>query len=103
MSRINNTKVFLKILDTEKELIIITDGCPWYPELFKELWGNKVKHQMCILHLNKLIVGDCGKLPSIQDMYDTYLLLDIFFNREKELDFLQVLLTEEKQNPSDVD
>jgi hypothetical protein len=88
-------------LDTTKELIIITDGCPWYPELFKELWGNKVKHQMCILHLNKLIVGDCGKLPSIQEMYNTYLLLNIFYNREKELEFLQVLLSEEKQNSSD--
>jgi len=88
-------------LDTSKELIIITDGCPWYPELFKELWGIKVKHQMCILHLNKLVVGDCGKLPSIQEMYNTYLLLNIFYNREKELEFLQVLLAEEKQNSSD--
>ncbi len=87
-------------LDTEKELIIVTDGCPWYPELFKQLWGNKVKHQMCILHLNKLIVGDCGKLPSLQEMYNTYLLLNIFYNREKELDFLQVLLGEEIQNSS---
>lgn len=56
---------------------------------------------MCILHLNKLVVGDCGKLPSIQDMYNTYLLLNIFYNREKELEFLQVLLTEEKLNYSD--
>ncbi|MEA3514505.1 MAG: ISNCY family transposase [Nanoarchaeota archaeon] len=86
-----------KHLNTSKELIIITDGCPWYPELFKKLWGNKVKHQMCILHLNKLIVADCGKLPPLQEIYDTYLLLDIFFNRQKELDFLQVLLEEEKE------
>lgn len=92
-------KMFLtKYLNTTKELIIITDGCPWYPELFTQLWGNKVKHQMCIMHLNKLIVGDCSKLPSIQEMYDTYLLLNIFYNRQKELDFLQVLLSEKKQN-----
>lgn len=95
-------KVFLTSnLSVKKELIIITDGCPWYPELFKELWGNKVKHQMCILHLNKLICGDCGRLPSIQDVYNTYLLLNIFYNREKELDFLQVLLAEEKEVNSD--
>lgn len=98
----STVKMFLtKHLNTSKELIIITDGCPWYPELFNELWGNKVKHQMCILHLNKLICGDCGKLPSLQEMHDTYLLLNIFYNREKELEFLQVLLTEEKQNASD--
>jgi hypothetical protein len=92
-------KNFLKNnLDTKKELIIITDGCPWYPEIFKELWGKKVKHQMCILHLNKLIVSDCGKLPSIQEMYNIYSLLNIFYNRQNELDFLQVLLEEEKND-----
>ena len=88
-------------LSVDKELIIITDGCPWYPELFNELWGNKVKHQMCILHLNKLICNDCGKLPSLQNMYNTYLFLNIFFDRQKELEFLQVLLAELKQNSSD--
>lgn len=88
-------------LSVSKELVIITDGCPWYPELFEELWGNKVKHQMCILHLNKLISNDCGKCPSLQDMYNTYLLFNIFYNREKELDFLQVLLAEEKKTNHD--
>lgn len=98
----STVSVFLtKHLDISKELIIITDGCPWYPELFKELWGNKVKHQMCILHLNKLICADCGKLPSLQEMHNIYLLLNIFYNREKELEFLQILLAEEKQNNSD--
>lgn len=90
-----------KNLSISKELIIITDGCPWYPELFNELWGNKVKHQMCILHLNKLICNDSGKSPSLQEMYNTYLLLNIFYNREKELDFLQVLLAEERETNTD--
>lgn len=90
-------KMFLSgKLSVAKELIIITDGCPWYPEVFKELWGKNVKHQMCILHLNKLICDDCGKMPSMQDMFNTYLLLNIFYDRQKELDFIQVLLEEEK-------
>ena len=84
-------------LNIEKEIIIISDGCPWYPEIFKEIWGNKVKHQMCIMHLNKLICADCGKLPSIQEMYNTYLFLNIFYDRQKELDFIQVLLNEKKE------
>lgn len=90
-------------LDIDKELIVITDGSPGYPELFKEIWGNKVKHQMCLLHLNKLVVEDCGKTPSLQTMYHIYSMLNIFYNREKELEFLQVLLAEEKQNSSDSD
>ena len=75
-------------LDTYKETIIITDDCPWYPNIFKEIWGNKVKHQLCILHLNKLIIGDLPKVKSIQDMYDTYLELNIFFDRSNELMFI---------------
>lgn len=99
--RITVSQFLTKNLDLSKELVIITDGCPWYPDLFKELWGNKVKHQMCILHLNKLIVSDCGKNISLQDMYNNYLLLNIFYDRQKELDFIQVLLNEEKINNVD--
>lgn len=90
-------KAFLeKNLDTQKETIIITDDCPWYSNIFEEIFGNKVKHQLCILHLNKLIVADCGKVKTLQEMYNTYLLLNIFFNREKELLFIQMLMEEQK-------
>lgn len=90
-------KEFLKSnLNTDKEIIMITDGLPWYPELFKEIWDKKVKHQMCILHLNKLVVSDCGKVKSLQEMYNTYLLLNIFLDRKKELEFIQMLIEEEK-------
>ena len=85
-----------KHLDTRKETIIITDDCPWYPNIFEEIFGRKVKHQLCILHLNKLIVADCGKVKTLQEMCNTYLLLDIFFNREKELLFIQMLIEEQK-------
>ena len=93
-------KSFLETnLDTQKETIIITDDCPWYPNIFEEIFGKKVKHQLCILHLNKLIVADCGKVKTLQEMYNTYLLLDIFFNREKELLFIQTLIEEQKTIP----
>ncbi len=83
-------------LDTKKQTVIITDDCPWYPEVFNKIWGNKVKHQLCLLHLDKLIVADCGKVKTLQEMYNTYLLLNIFFNREKELEFIQMLIEEER-------
>ncbi|MFW6247460.1 MAG: hypothetical protein ACOC22_04805 [bacterium] len=93
-------KIFLKEnLNTEKETIIISDCCHWYNETFKEIFGKKVKHQMCILHLNKLIMKDIGKTPSIQDLYHAYLMLNIFYDRQKELEFLQVLL--QKSNNDD--
>lgn len=88
-------------LDTNKETIIITDDCPWYENLFYDIWGNKVKHQLCILHLNKLIVADCGRVKTIQQMCNTYLLLNIFLDRSKELQFIEMLLEEEKENSDD--
>lgn len=96
MEKITVKEFLQSHLDTDRETVMITDGIPWYPELFKEIWGSKVKHQMCILHLNKLVVSDIGKVKTLQEVYNTYLLLNIFFNREKELEFIQMLIEEQK-------
>lgn len=91
-------KAFLQNhLDAKKDTIITTDDNPWYPQVFKQIWGNKVKHQLCLLHLNKNIVKDCGKVKSLLEMYNTYSLLDIFYDRSKELQFIETLLAEEEQ------
>ncbi|MEK6939998.1 MAG: ISNCY family transposase, partial [Nanoarchaeota archaeon] len=79
-------------LDTEKELIIITDCDRRYPKIFNDLWGNKLIHQKCLLHLNKLVVKDFEKTKSLFNEYNKYLLLNIFYNRGKELKFLEKLL-----------
>lgn len=79
-------------LDTEKELVIITDCDRRYPKIFKRIWGNKVVHQKCLLHLNKLVVKDFGKNTTLQNEYNKYLILNIFYNRKKELKFLENLL-----------
>ena len=79
-------------LDTEKKLIVITDCDRRYPDIFKRIWGNKVIHQKCLLHLNKLIVNDFGRNLKLIDLYNKYLLLNIFYNRKKELKFIQKLM-----------
>lgn len=80
-----------KHLDTEKELIIITDCDRRYPAIFKRIWGKKVIHQKCLLHLNKLVVGDFGKNTTLLNEYNKYLILNIFYNRQKEIKFLERL------------
>ncbi len=85
-----------KHLDTERELIVITDCDLKYPKIFKKIWGNKVIHQKCLLHLNKLVVKDFGKNTTLFDEYNKYLILNIFYNRKKELKFLERLI--KKQN-----
>lgn len=86
-------------LDVNKELIIITDCDRRYPDIFKKIWGKKVIHQKCLLHLNKLVVADFGKNTTLLNEYNKYLILNIFYNREKELKFLERLLKkQDKKN-----
>lgn len=82
----------LKHLDPSKELVIITDCDNSYPSVFKEIWGNRIRHQKCLLHLNKLICKDFGKNTSLQDEYNKYLLLNIFYDRSSELKKLEQMV-----------
>jgi len=79
-------------LDVEKEIVIITDCDRSYPKIFKKIWGSKIVHQKCLLHLNKLVVKDFGKNSTILNIYNKYMILNIFYNRRQELKFLERLL-----------
>lgn len=81
-----------KHLDADKEIVIITDCDRRYPAIFKKIWGKKVIHQKCLLHLNKLVVSDFGKHISLQNLHNLYLMLNIFYNRDKEIRFIERLL-----------
>ena len=79
-------------LDTSKEIVLITDCDRRYPALFKKIWGGKIIHQKCLLHLNKLVSKDFGNNLTLLNMYNKYLVFNIFYNRKKELRFLSQLL-----------
>ena len=83
-------------LDTEKEIVIITDCDKRYPNIFKKIWGIKVKHQKCILHLNKMITKTVPRKSTIMQEFYKYCLLDIFYDRNKELKFLETLKKNDK-------
>lgn len=83
-------------LDTHKPVFIVTDLYRGYSEIFKKVFGNKVTHQLCLLHLNKLIVKDFPRRTSIEQELIKYSLLNIFYNREPEIEFLSCLIDEEK-------
>ncbi len=84
----------LKHLDPNKELVIITDCDNGYPALLKEIWGNRIRQQKCLLHLNKLICKDFGKNTNLLVEYNKYLMLDIFYDRSSELKKLEQLIKE---------
>lgn len=81
-----------KHLDANKEIVLITDCDRRYPAIFKKIWGKKVIHQKCLLHLNKLIVSDFGKNKSLLNLHNLYLMLNIFYNREREIHYLERIL-----------
>ncbi len=89
-------KEFLrKNLDTSEPVFIVTDFDKRYPDILKEVFGDKLVHQYCLMHLNKLIVSDFPKNTTIEQELLKYRLLKIFYNRENEIKFLEELLSEE--------
>ncbi|KKG97808.1 hypothetical protein DU68_13710, partial [Methanosarcina mazei] len=52
-------KEFLrKNLDASEPVFIVTDFDKRCPDILKEIFGDKLVHQYCLMHLNKLIVSD---------------------------------------------
>ncbi|MCJ7445009.1 MAG: transposase [Methanotrichaceae archaeon] len=83
-------------LDAHKPIFIVTDLYRGYSDIFKRVFGNNVTHQLCLLHLNKLIVNDFPRKTSIEQELVKYELLDIFYNGELEIEFLSCLIEEER-------
>jgi len=84
-------------LDTSEPIFIVTDFGTSYPKVLEEVFGDKLLHQYCLLHLNKLIVKDFPRKTSIAQELVKYRLLNIFYNREKEIEKLVQLELEERE------
>ena len=90
-------KNFLKkYLDLSKHIFLVTDQDIGYPNLFKELFGDKLIHQHCLFHLNKLIVEDFPKKTTMAEELIKYRLLNIFYNRDAEIELLERMAKEEE-------
>ena len=90
-------KEFLeKHLDPNKQIFVVTDIANGYPSIFKDFFGKNVIHQLCLLHLNKLIIKDFPKRTTMEEELAKYKLLNIFYNRDNEIEFLKKLVEEEK-------
>ena len=83
-------KKFLeKHLDPNKLIFVVTDIANGYPSLFKEFFGKNLIHQLCLLHLNRLIVKDFPKHTTMEQELTKYKLLNIFYNRDREINFIE--------------
>ena len=86
----DTVKDFLdKHLPKCKIMFIVTDHLPWYNDLIEEIRPGCLIHQHCILHLNKLVVKDFHRNCSLKDELVKYRLLNIFYDRSEEIEYLQ--------------
>lgn len=91
-------KEFLgRYLDPDQPTFVVTDLYPSYPDAFEEFFGENLIHQLCLLHLNKRIVQDFPKKPTIEQLLTMYRLLNIFYNRDQEIEVLESLAEKEKE------
>ncbi|AKB36445.1 Mobile element protein [Methanosarcina siciliae C2J] len=88
-------KFLQKNLDVSEPVFIVTDFDKRYPDILKEIFRDKLVHQYCLMHLNKLIVNDFPKNTTIEQELLKYRLLNIFYNRKNEIKFLEELQSEE--------
>ncbi|MDF0589618.1 transposase [Candidatus Methanocrinis natronophilus] len=89
-------KFFKEHLDTDKPIFIVTDLYRGYEGIIEEIFGNKATHQLCLFHLNQLIVLDFPKNTTIEQELTKYEMLNIFYNRDLEIEFLKRLADEEQ-------
>lgn len=85
-----------KHLDPNKPTFIVTDLYPSYPGVFREFFGKNLIFQLCLLHLNKRIVKDFPRNTTIEQELMKYRLLNIFYNRDAEITFLEGMIEEEQ-------
>jgi hypothetical protein len=90
------TAFLTKYLDPNKRTFVVTDLDLSYPRVFKEFFGENLIHQYCLTHLNKLIVADFPNNTTIEQELMKYRMLNIFYNRDAEIEFLRGLVEEEQ-------
>jgi hypothetical protein len=83
-------------LDTTEPIYIVTDFGTSYPKILKEIFGDKLLHQYCLFHLNKLIGKDFPRKSTIAQVLLKYKLYNIFYNHEKEIELLSKLEVKER-------
>ena len=83
-------------LDPNKRTFVVTDLYSSYPGVFREFFGENLIHQLSLLHLNKLVVNDFPKNTTIEQELVKYRLLNIFYNRDAEIQVLKGMAEEEQ-------
>ena len=82
-------------IDFSKITIIVTDLDKSYPKILDELFGENLYHQPCLFHLMQLICKTFPKNCSIFEETMKYTLLNVFYDHEEEIRWLEVKTEDE--------
>lgn len=89
--------ILSKVFKDKQPKGFVFDMLPMYPNAFRRVFGKRIKLQLCIFHLNKLILEEyrnCLKIGTkvnwnLIHYYNLYTIFNIFYNRKQELDLLK--------------
>ncbi|WP_337971949.1 ISNCY family transposase [Methanobacterium petrolearium] len=87
-------------LNPEQKTFVVADLYSSNRQVFEEFFGENLIFQYCLLHLNKRIVNDFPKNTTLKQELTKYKLLNIFYDRDAEIQFLKEII---KANPEHTD
>jgi len=76
-------------LPRNRLIFLVTDMSPMYNNIMDKIRPGYLIHQHCLLHLNKRVVNDFKKNCSLSDELVKYELLNVFYDRISELEYLK--------------
>jgi len=76
-------------LDTNKRTFVVTGIYPGYSGVLEDFFCENIVHQSCILHLNKRIDNVFPRKTTFKQKLTKYWILNIFYNRESEIEILK--------------
>lgn len=88
----NNLK---EVIEKSTPVFIVTDQGKGYAELIEDVFNGNAIHQYCIFHLNQNIAKEFSKQCPLREELIKYKLFNIFYNREEELNYLEMVSAEE--------
>ena len=83
------------IIEKSTPIFIVTDLGKGYAELIKDVFKGNAIHQYCLFHLNQIIANEFSKQAPMKDELVKYMLFNIFYDREDELNYLRKVVEEE--------
>jgi hypothetical protein len=83
------------VIEKSTPIFIVTDLGKGYAELIVDVFKGNAIHQYCLFHLDQIIAKEFSRQAPMKDELVKYMLFNIFYDREDELNYLRKVVEEE--------